>query len=134
METISKRYIPDEELIDPLSKLFRGLLNKMKMNPYKWTKFLNDHLDWVVTSKDPERARTERLVKTGNIRDAFFHKPRLSAAKLFEGLSITQMTEYTITLEVKNAQGETFVISESGAIKHAKNSTTDDIPTDLGDD
>jgi len=134
METISKRYIPDEELIDPPAKLFRGLLNKMNMNPYKWTKFLNDYLDWVVTSKDPDKARTDRLTKTGNIRDAFFHKPRLSAAKLFEGLSVMQMAEYKITLEVKNAKGEVYVVTESGMIKHAKNSTVDDIPVDNSDD
>lgn len=122
MESISKRYLPDEKLKSPIAKLFRGLLNKMSMNPYKWTRLLHDHLSWVVTSTNEGEKRSQILMKTGNIRDAFFHNPKLTADKLFEGLSILQMEECEITLTCKDAKGNVYTVTTVVPIKHAKNS------------
>jgi len=122
MEAVSKRYLPDDKLKSPLAKLFRGLLNKLNMNPYKWTRLLNDHLAWILTGYPEEDKRKQILMKTGNIRDAYFHNPKLTADKLFEGLSILQMDECTITLKVKDVNGNEYEVSETVKIKHAENS------------
>lgn len=126
MESLSKRYLPDEELTNPPARLFRGLLNQMKMNPYKWTRYLQDYLKWVIGTSDKEKARTDTLTKMGNIRDAYFHKPKLSADKLFEGLSIIQMEEYEITLKVTDSKGNVYEVTDKGKIKHPKDVAQDE--------
>lgn len=125
MEAISKRYLNDEELRGPIAKLFRGLQKSMGMNPYKWTRYLLDYLAWVVSEPNEEKRKARILMKTGNIRDAYFHKPTLTADKLLEGLSILQMEECKITMEVRNAKGEVWVVEETVKIKHPKNGTYD---------
>lgn len=121
MVSLSKRYLPDEELRNPMAKLFRGLLNKLQMNPTKWTSLLHDYLSWVISGETLENRRKIALMKTGNIRDAFFHNPKLTADKLFEGLSILQIEECEIILRVKDRKGEVYEIIENVPIKHAKN-------------
>lgn len=126
MEAISKRYLPDEKLKSPIAKLFRGLLNEMGMNPYKWARLLHDYLSWVVTSDKENERRAQILMKTGNIRDAYFHNPKLTADKLFEGLSILQMEECEITLKAKDSKGNVYEVKTVVPIKHARNSVTAD--------
>lgn len=121
MEAVSKRYLPDNELRNPMAKLFRGLLNQMQMNPTKWTRFLHDYLTWVISGEKPDKHRSIALMKTGNIRDAYFHNPKLTADKLFEGLSILQIEECEIILRVKDSKGETYEVTEKVPIKHAHN-------------
>jgi hypothetical protein len=133
MEAVSKRYLPDDKLKGPVAKLFRGLLNKLQMNPYKWTRLLNDHLAWILTGYPEEDKRKQILTKTGNIRDAYFHSPKLTADKMLEGLSILQMDECTITLRVKDTKGNEYEVSETVKIKHAENSESYEEDPDDGE-
>lgn len=133
MEALSKRYLPDSELRSPLAKLFRGLLNQMHMNPSKWTRLLSDYLRWVVTIDDEEKARQAILMKSGNIKDTYFHNPKLTADKFFEGLSILQMEECEITIKVKDAKGDVYIVTEKRIIKHAKNSEYNEVDEQFPD-
>ena len=113
MDSISQKYVRDDELQDPPARLFRAIMNKMGMNPRKWTNYLKDFLDYVVTTTDPQRAKIERVTRQGNIKDTYFQKPTLTFNKLLEGLSILRMKSCKITIEVVDENGESIVVSET---------------------
>ena len=113
LSSISPKYIEDHELEDSPAKLFRAILRKMEMNPFRWNSFLSRYLDWVVTNPDPEKAKVERQTRSGNIRDTYFHTPRLTFNKLLEGLSITEFEECHIELTVKDINGNIIRVSDS---------------------
>lgn len=113
LSNISQKYIPDEELRDPPARLFRAILKKMDMNPYKWTAYLRDYLDWIITTEDPARAKVERVTKQGNIKDTYFQKYGLTFSKLLEGLSILRKRSCKITIETEDENGEIIIVSET---------------------
>ena len=113
LSSISHKYIEDEELRDTPARLFRKLLNKMEMNPRKWASYLRNYLEWIVTIKDPEKAKADRMNKQGNIKDTYFQKETLTFNKLLEGLSILDMDECEIQLTVKDRAGKQYQVSET---------------------
>jgi len=113
MDGISHKYVPDNQLHDAPARLFRGILNKLGMNPRKWAAYLRDYLDYVVTTEDPQRAKIERVTRQGNIKDTYFQKHTLTFNKLLEGLSIIRMQSCKITIEVVDENGEVFEVSEN---------------------
>lgn len=113
MDGISHKYVPDNQLHDAPARLFRGILNKLNMNPRKWGAYLRDYLDYVVTTEDPQRAKIERVTRQGNIKDTYFQKHTLTFNKLLEGLSIIRMQSCKITIEVVDENGEVFEVSEN---------------------
>lgn len=113
MDGISHKYVPDNQLHDAPARLFREILKKMSMNPRKWTAYLRDYLDYVVTTEDPNRAKIERVTRQGNIKDTYFQKHTLTFNKLLEGLSILRMQSCKITITVIDENGEPFEVSEN---------------------
>lgn len=112
LNNISHRYVEDHELLDVPSRLYRGLLNKLKMNPHKWGSYLRDYLDWVVVNKDPNKAKLERTTRQGNIKDTYFQKNTLSFNKMLEGLSIVRMQDVEIIMRVTDENGDKHEVSE----------------------
>jgi len=112
LDRISKKFVPDEKLEDPPARLFRRILNKLEMNPFKWSNYLGRYLDWIVTNPDPEKAKDERQTRTGNIRDTYFHKPNLSFGKFLEGLSILEIEECEIEVTAKDIHGNIIRVSD----------------------
>lgn len=112
LSKISVKYVPDEQLEDPPARLFRRILQKLEMNPFKWNGYLGRYLDWIVTNPDPEKAKNERQTRTGNIRDTYFHKPNLTFGKLLEGLSILEFEECEIEITVKDVHGNIIRVSD----------------------
>lgn len=112
MDTISKKYVPDNQLEDAPARLFRRIINKLEMNPFKWAGYLGRYLDWIVTEKDPEKAKLERQTRTGNIKDTYFHKPNLTFNKFLEGLSILEFEECTIEITVKDIHGNIIRVTD----------------------
>lgn len=113
LSSISPKYVEDHQLEDSPAKLFRAILRKMEMNPFRWNNFLSRYLDWVVTNPDPEKAKVERQTRSGNIRDTYFHTPRLTFNKFLEGLSITEFEECQIDITVKDLNGNIIRVSDS---------------------
>lgn len=112
LNSISPKYVEDRELRDAPARLFRALLNKLEMTPHKWTTKLRNYLDYVVTTKDPEKSKTERITRTGNIKDTYFQKPTLTFNKLLEGLSILEIEECEIILRTKDSEGNVIEVQE----------------------
>lgn len=112
LNNISHRYVEDHELLDVPARLYRRLLNKLSMNPLKWGNYLRDYLEWVVVSKDPDKAKVERTTRQGNIKDTYFQKNTLSFNKLLEGLSIVRMRECEIFLKCIDEDGNEYIVSE----------------------
>lgn len=122
LSSISHKYVEDHQLQDTPSRLYRGLLKKLEMNPRKWTQLLRDYLDYVVTTEDREKAKAERITRSGNIKDTYFQKPTLTFNKLLEGLSILRMKSCVITITVVDEEGNTQTVEEVIQImgKHRK--------------
>jgi hypothetical protein len=112
LNSISQKYVEDDQLQDIPARLFRKLLKKMDMNPRKWVNYLRDYLDWVITTKDPDKAKADRITRTGNIKDTYFQKPTLTFNKLLEGVSILRMESCEITITVRDTEGNEYVVSE----------------------
>lgn len=113
MSGISAKYVEDNQLRDTPARLFRKILNAMGMNPPMWSKLLREYLSWVVTTKDREKAKNERIHQTGNIKSSYFQSPTLTFNKLLAGLSILQMKECEIIIRVKDKDGEVIEVSET---------------------
>lgn len=113
LHTITNRFVPGEKLRDTPSRLFRAMCGAIKLNPNKWNKYLRDYLDFVVVTEDPERAKTERTTKSGNIRDTFFQKPTLSFPKFIEGMAILRIRKARITIEFEDDEGNLHKIEEN---------------------
>lgn len=112
LSSISPKYVEDRELRDTPARLYRALLNKLGMQPHKWGIHLRRYLEYVVTTKDPEKAKAERITRTGNIKDTYFQKTTLTFNKLLEGISILGMEEVEIILRIKDSNGEIIEVSE----------------------
>lgn len=112
MHNLSQRYVEDKELRDAPARLYRQILNKMDMNPRKWAMYLRDYLNYVVTVTDREKAKNERITRTGNIKDTYFQKPTLTFNKLLEGLSILKQEKCEIILRVTDEDGNVIEVSE----------------------
>lgn len=113
LSSISHRYVEDDQLQDTPARLFRMLLRKLKIDsPVRWGVYLRDYLAWVVTEKDPNKAKIERTTKSGNIKDTYFQKPTLSFNKLLEGASIIRMREVEVILRCTTEDGEVVEVSE----------------------
>lgn len=112
MSSISNNYVEDNQLRDTPARLFRKILNAMGMNPSMWTKLLREYLGWVVTTKDREKAKKERIHQTGNLKTTYFQSPTLTFGKLLAGLSILQMKECEIIIRVTDKDGEVIEVSE----------------------
>ncbi|EBV8434063.1 hypothetical protein AVA65_07425 [Salmonella enterica subsp. enterica serovar Minnesota] len=113
MSGISNKYVEDNQLRDTPARLFRKILNAMGMNPPMWSKLLREYLSWVVTTKDREKAKNERIHQTGNIKSSYFQSPTLTFNKLLAGLSILQMKECEIIIRVKDKEGQVIEVSET---------------------
>jgi len=112
LDSISHKYVEDNELRDTPARLYRKILKKLDMNPRKWTNYLRDYLDWVITTEDREKAKAERVTRQGNIKDTYFQKPTLTFNKLLEGLSILQMQSCKITITAIDKDGNEIVVEE----------------------
>lgn len=112
LESISHKYVEDNELRDAPARLFRGILKKLDMNPRKWSNHLRDYLDWVVTTVDRDKAKAERVTRQGNIKETYFQKPTLTFNKLLEGLSILQMQSCKITITAIDKDGNEVTVEE----------------------
>lgn len=112
LSSISPKYVEDHQLEDSPAKLFRAILNKMGMNPFRWNSYLSRYLDWVIDNPDPEKAKVERQTRSGNIRDTYFNTPRLTFNKFLEGLSITEFEECQIDITVKDLDGNIIRVSD----------------------
>lgn len=113
MDSVSKKYVPDDKLQDEPAILFRKLLAKLNMEPRKWGMYLRDYLDWVVTTEDPQKAKTERITRQGNIKETYFQKPTLTFNKFLEGLSILRMKSCKITIELLDENDEIIKVEET---------------------
>ena len=113
MNSISAKYVEDHELRDVPARLFRMICNKMEMNPTWWAKYMRNFLEYVVTTEDREKAKAERITRTGNAKDTFWQKPTLTFNKLLEGLSILRMKKCTITLTIEDEHGKTITVSDT---------------------
>jgi len=116
LDSISPRFVEDQELQDPPARLYRMLLRKMGMNPFKWTQYLRDYLEWAVPNNDPERSRIERTTRLGNIKDTYFHKKGLTFNKLLEGLSILRIDTCEVTIKVTDKDGNVYVVTDTQKI------------------
>lgn len=116
LDSISQKYVADDDLLDLPAILYRKILKALKMNPRKWANYLRDYLDWVVTTEDPIKAKSDRITRAGNIKDTYFQKKTLTFNKLLEGLSILQMRNCTITLTIEDQDGNIHVVEESTQI------------------
>ena len=125
LDSISKKYVHDNELRDAPARLFRAILNTMEMSPKKWAGYLRRYLDWVITTEDRDKARNERIHQIGNLKDAFFQKPTLTFNKMLEGLSIIEQEECEIIIRVKDAEGKVIEVSEHFTINNAVNQPKD---------
>jgi len=112
LDSISHKYVDDDQLQDTPARLFRQLLRKMDMTPRKWISYLRDYLDWKVTTEDPDKAKEERTTRTGNIKDTYFQKPGLTFSKFLEGLSILRMAKVEVIMRVTDTEGKVYEISE----------------------
>lgn len=112
LSSISLKYVEDEELRDTPARLYRKILNEMDMNPRKWSNYLRDYLEWVVTLEDREKAKADRITKAGNIKETYFQKHTLTFNKLLEGLSILRMDECEIILRAKDSEGKVYEVNE----------------------
>lgn len=113
MNSISPKYIEDNELRDTPARLFRKILNAMDMNPGLWTKLLREYISWNVTTKDREKAKNERIHQTGNIKGSYFQSATLTFNKLLAGLSILQMQSCEVIIRVKDKEGKVIEVSET---------------------
>lgn len=113
MDSVSEKYVPDDELQDTPSRLFRQLMNKLEMNPRKWANYLRDYLNYVVTTEDPQRAKSERTTRQGNIKETFFQKKTLTFNKLLEGLSILRMKTCKVIIEAEDEDGNVYIVEET---------------------
>jgi hypothetical protein len=112
LDSISHKYVDDDQLQDTPARLYRKLLHKMDMNPRKWISYLRDYLDWRVTTADPDKAKEERTTRTGNIKDTYFQKPGLTFSKFLEGLSILRMAKVEIIFRITDTEGKVYEVSE----------------------
>lgn len=112
LESMTKKYVPDNELRDTPSRLFRQLLMKLGMNPFKWSNLLRAYLEWSITTQDREKARAEAITRAGNIKDTYFHKNTLTMNKFIEGLSIIQMRDCEVIIKVHDKDGNLYEVSE----------------------
>lgn len=112
LNKVTKKFIPDDQLEDTPARLYRRILNAMGMEPHKWGSYLTRYLEWVVVTKDPEKAKTERQTRKGNIEDTYFHKPTLTLNKFIEGLSILEFEEAVIEVTVKDIHGNIIRVSD----------------------
>ncbi|CAG27274.1 hypothetical protein PPEV_gp180 [Pseudomonas phage EL] len=120
LESISHKFVRDEELRDPPARLFRAILNKVVPTPHKWKNYLRDYLEYVVTTRDPQRAKTERITRQGNIKATYFQSYTLTFQKLLEGLSILRMKSCRIIIEVVDEHGEILTVEETIRIVEKK--------------
>lgn len=112
LSSMSHKYVEDDKLQDAPSRLFRMLLNKLEMNPRRWSQLLRDYLEYVVTTKDRDKAKADRITRSGNIKDTYFQKPTLTFNKFLEGLSILRMKSCTITITVVDEEGNVYTVDE----------------------
>jgi len=112
LDSISHKYVDDDQLQDTPARLFRKLLRRMDMTPRKWISYLRDYLEWRVTTEDPDKAKEERTTRTGNIKDTYFQKPGLTFSKFLEGLSILRMAKVEIIFKVTDTEGKEYIVSE----------------------
>lgn len=124
LNSISKKYVEDKDLRDTPARLYRAILNSIGMTPQRWNQFLRDYLNWTITTKDRERAKSDRTTAQGNIKDSYFQKHSLTFNKLLEGLAILQMDKCKITLEVTDKDGKVVTVSETIRIMNPANSPT----------
>lgn len=122
LSSISKKFVEDRDLRDTPARLYRAILNSIDMNPQRWNQYLRDFLNWTITTKDRERAKTDRTTAQGNIKESYFQKPTLTFNKLLEGLAILQMDKCKITLEVTDKDGKVVTVSETIRIMNPANS------------
>lgn len=113
LSSISPKYVPDDQLEDPPARLFRRILHKLEMNPFKWNGYLTRYLEWIVTNKDPEKAKLERQTRTGNIKDTYYHKPTLTFNKFLEGLSLLEFEECVVDITAKDIHGNIIRVSDT---------------------
>jgi len=126
LERVSeKKFIPDDQLQDTPARLFRKLIKELGIGYFGWTKYLREYLEWIVTTEDEEKAKTERQTRAGNIRDTYFQKPTLSFNKLIEGVSILQFEECEVQLTLKDVNGN--IVRVSDTIKLVSKSRKDQI-------
>lgn len=116
LDSISQKYVADDDLLDTPAILYRKIIKALQMNPRKWANYLREYLDWVVTTEDPIKAKSDRITRAGNIKDTYFQKKTLTFNKLLEGLSILQMRNCTIRLTIEDRDGNIHVVEESTQI------------------
>jgi hypothetical protein len=116
LSSISPRFVEDNELHDPPARLYRMLLRKMGMDPFKWTRYLRNYLEWAVPNDNPDRARVERTTRLGNIRDTYFHKPGLTFNKFLEGLSILRIDTCEVIIRVTDEDGKVYEVIDTQKI------------------
>lgn len=112
LDAISHKYVEDDDLRDTPARLYRMILKKLDMNPRKWSIYLREYLDWIITTTDRDKAKADRITRSGNIKDTYFQKPTLTFNKLLEGLSILRMESCEIQLTIKDTDGNVHVVSE----------------------
>ena len=110
---ISKRYLEPEELRDTPARLFRTMIkDRLNIGVNEWGMLLRDWLDWVITTKDRDKARAERINMMGNIKETFFHTPTLTWGKLMQGLMLIKMRKVEIILRATDKDGNVHEVSE----------------------
>lgn len=119
---ISTKFIPDNELQDPVAILFRKLLKACRVNVSKWSVLLNSHLRWEINEKDPKKAKVMRTNHLGNIKTTYFETPTLTFQKLLAGISILKFKKCEIILRVTDHEGNVTEVSESIRIASSKDS------------
>lgn len=130
LSSISPKYVEDNQLQDTPARLFRGLLNKLDMNPRQWTQLLRHYLDWVITTTDRAKAKADRITRAGNIKDTYFQKPTLTFNKFLEGLSILRMKSCVITITVTDEDGNVHTVEEKIGVMGSHRPKPSDDPAD----
>jgi len=126
------KYVPDDLLIDAPARLFRALINKLEMNPQKWGNYLRHYLDWSIPSagKTPEKLKSERGTRVGNIKETFFQKDSMTHNKLMEGLSILRMRSCELIMRVKDEDGNIIEVSDIIGVMGPDRGPADDLKED----
>ena len=129
LSSVSHKYVEDNQLQDTPARLFRGLLNKLDMNPRRWTQLLRDYLDWVITTDDRAKAKADRITRAGNIKDTYFQKPTLTFNKFLEGLSILRMKSCVIKITATDEDGNEYTVEETIGVMGSHRPKATDEPT-----
>lgn len=118
------RYIPKDQLADPLARMLRNMLEKMGINQARFKTYLDDfirqeHPDDSGPIAEVKKARSSTF---GNIMSTLFYSKSLSFSKICTAFKIIRFTEFEFIIRAKTEQGEIVEVSEKVCVTKVRNS------------